>query len=103
MATRKPGFLYPSVAIKAHSSVHLHLDAYAEARHLTLGQAINTILGDWADALDGKPSPFGSSILLGGATASAGMSEETRQQEERQAQEARAREERVANSASQWT
>lgn len=66
MATRKPGFLYPSVAIKAHSSVHLHLDAYAEARHLTLGQAINTILEI------GQMRWMASRALSGQASSSAG-------------------------------
>ncbi len=98
MATRKRGYVYPSVPIKEQSSVHLHLLTYAQARNLTLGQAINTILGDWTDALDGRPSPFGSSILLGGA----GLGDEQRQQQEWQTQAAREREERVANTASQW-
>jgi len=99
MATRKRRFVYPSVSIKEQSSVHLHLMAYAQARNLKLGQAINAILGDWTDALDGKPNPFGSSILLGGATISAGMNNEQQEQQER---EAKAREERVASTASQW-
>ena len=98
MATRKRGFLYPSVPIKELSPVHLHLQTYAQVRNLTLGQAINAILGDWTDAMDGKPSPFGSHILLG----SANLGDEQRQQQERQAQAVREREDRVASTASQW-
>lgn len=99
MATRKQGFVYPNPAIKEGSVVHLHLVVYAQTRNLSLGQAINAILGDWADALDGKPSPFGSPVILGGTATSTGLTEEQRHQHEREDQ---ARDQRVASTASQW-
>lgn len=102
MANKKIGYIQPQVPIEIGGLVYRHLIAYARARHQAPAEAINSILGDWAEGREGIRNPFAGSIPLMTQAAYAPTSPDEDLEEGDDDEALRIQEERIAKTASIW-
>lgn len=102
MANKKTGFIQPQVPIEVGGLIYRHLLPYAKARHQAPAEAINSILGDWAEGREGIRNPFAGAIPLMTQTAYTPSPLEEEDPEEDNDEALRIQEERIAKTGSLW-
>lgn len=103
MGNTKKGFIQPRVPLEIGGLVYRHLLPYARSRNMAPAEAINAILGDWAEGREGIRNPFAGTIpVLSQAAAAYTPEEDEPEEDDKEIAAQQAVEERIARTASIW-
>jgi len=103
MANSKKGYIGPRVPLEIGGLVYRHLTAYAKARNMAPAEAINAILGDWAEAREGVRNPFAGGMLIQGTSYTPPPEpEEEEDDEDAELAAQQVIDERLVRTASMW-
>ena len=101
MGNTKKGFIQPRVPLEIGGLVYRHLLPYARSRNMAPAEAINAILGDWAEGREGIRNPFAGTIPVLSQTAGAYTPEDEDLEEDDEELAAQQQiEDRIAKTAS---